>query len=317
MKKISKLLSTLVLILALSQTAFGQEDNFVYDSLDAWRYNEWQKLDSGIVSFIHAIYLGKFNNQDIDRVGIGTNRPLAKLHVMRKDVMGKEIAGVDATMKITSGNKTLHLEGNGIDTAVGTLYLNKNYDGNVSLVEGSGNVGIGTASPGARLDVNGQVQIRGGTPDTGKVLTASNANGLATWQALPANADNLGNHIATQNVQLNGNWLSGDGESEGVSVANNGKVSIGNGGTPISKMQFGSVGNGTSGSAGSTGTVNFPTSFPVTPIIFLNVQRPDIGSTSATHAFVTSVSGSSFSWQGAFGTDPGAVNRLSWVAIGP
>ena len=48
----------------------------------------------------------------------------------------------------------------------------------------NGNVGIGTAVPIAKLDVNGQVRITGGSPGAGKVLT-SDASGLATW-ALPS-----------------------------------------------------------------------------------------------------------------------------------
>jgi len=47
----------------------------------------------------------------------------------------------------------------------------------------NGDVGIGTASPGARLEVNGQVKITGGSPGADKVLT-SDAGGLATWQIL-------------------------------------------------------------------------------------------------------------------------------------
>lgn len=43
-----------------------------------------------------------------------------------------------------------------------------------------GKVGIGTTSPGAMLDVAGQVKISGGSPALGKVLT-SDASGLATW----------------------------------------------------------------------------------------------------------------------------------------
>ena len=39
--------------------------------------------------------------------------------------------------------------------------------------------------------------------------------------------DNLGNHTATQNINLNGNYLSGDGANDGVYVANDGKVGIG------------------------------------------------------------------------------------------
>ncbi|MEP6646158.1 MAG: hypothetical protein ABJC12_03650 [Saprospiraceae bacterium] len=42
-------------------------------------------------------------------------------------------------------------------------------------------VGIGTTTPTATLEVNGQVKITGGMPGANKVLT-SNAVGLATWQ---------------------------------------------------------------------------------------------------------------------------------------
>ena len=45
-------------------------------------------------------------------------------------------------------------------------------------------VGIGTTAPDAKLDVNGQLKIRGGVPGGGKVLT-SDALGLATWEHLP------------------------------------------------------------------------------------------------------------------------------------
>jgi hypothetical protein len=47
-----------------------------------------------------------------------------------------------------------------------------------------GNVGIGTTSPGANLEVAGQVKITGGAPGLGKVLT-SDAVGLASWQPPP------------------------------------------------------------------------------------------------------------------------------------
>ncbi|MBI2440209.1 MAG: tail fiber domain-containing protein, partial [Lentisphaerae bacterium] len=46
----------------------------------------------------------------------------------------------------------------------------------------NGNIGIGITAPGARLDVDGQVWIRGGDPDDGEVLV-SDANGLASWRA--------------------------------------------------------------------------------------------------------------------------------------
>jgi len=40
--------------------------------------------------------------------------------------------------------------------------------------------------------------------------------------------DNLGNHTATQNIKLNGKYLSGDGGNEGISIDNNGKITVHN-----------------------------------------------------------------------------------------
>lgn len=70
---------------------------------------------------------------------------------------------------------------------VGTLN-NNNYrvfnfnSGNDVLVldYSNDNIGIGTPSPTAKLEVNGQVKITGGGPGTGKVLI-SDATGLASW----------------------------------------------------------------------------------------------------------------------------------------
>ncbi|QQS59859.1 hypothetical protein IPN35_03250 [Candidatus Peregrinibacteria bacterium] len=39
--------------------------------------------------------------------------------------------------------------------------------------------------------------------------------------------DNLGNHTATQNIKLNENWLSNDGDNEGIAITNGGNVGIG------------------------------------------------------------------------------------------
>ena len=58
------------------------------------------------------------------------------------------------------------------------------------FISGSGDVGIGQSSPGARLEVAGQVKITGGTPAAGKVLT-SDAAGLASWTVLPASGCTL------------------------------------------------------------------------------------------------------------------------------
>ncbi|MBX2903916.1 MAG: tail fiber domain-containing protein [Chitinophagales bacterium] len=48
-------------------------------------------------------------------------------------------------------------------------------------IDKDGNVGIG-ATPSQRLDVDGNVRIRGGSPAADMVLTAIDANGNATWK---------------------------------------------------------------------------------------------------------------------------------------
>jgi subtilisin-like proprotein convertase family protein len=51
---------------------------------------------------------------------------------------------------------------------------------NIYQPAGSSNIGIGTTNPLAKLDINGQIKITGGTPGVGKLLE-SDATGLATW----------------------------------------------------------------------------------------------------------------------------------------
>jgi hypothetical protein len=49
-------------------------------------------------------------------------------------------------------------------------------------------------------------------------------------------ADNLGNHIADKNIQLNGNYLSNDGGNEGIRIDNSGNVGIGTS-APTEKLE--------------------------------------------------------------------------------
>ncbi|MBN1925389.1 MAG: hypothetical protein JW798_06110 [Prolixibacteraceae bacterium] len=58
-------------------------------------------------------------------------------------------------------------------------------------------------------------------------ITPDDENNTITIAAAGGVNDNLGNHTATQNILTNGQWISGDGENEGVFIMNNGKVGIG------------------------------------------------------------------------------------------
>ncbi len=83
------------------------------------------------------------------------------------------------------------------------------------LTVAQGNVALGSITPTAKLDVDGQIKIRGGTPGTNKVLT-SDANGLASWQtpSTLSEADTLQSvtgrgRTTDQIITTAGLWLRG------------------------------------------------------------------------------------------------------------
>ena len=77
----------------------------------------------------------------------------------------------------------------------------------------NGNVGIGVSNPSSELEVNGTIEA------TSFVGDGSGITGIA--------GDNLGDHEASQNINLNGHYLSGNGGSSGIFVSSMGRVGIG------------------------------------------------------------------------------------------
>lgn len=68
-------------------------------------------------------------------------------------------------------------------TAVGyNTFLSQS---NTVILGNGADVGIGTSTPGAKLEVAGQIKITGGSPGLGKALV-SDATGLASWQNVAA-----------------------------------------------------------------------------------------------------------------------------------
>jgi hypothetical protein len=134
------------------------------------------------------------------RVGIGTHAPEAKLHVYDNLT---NLRGGTSMFRLAAPQRpwiqwaAYDGAGSGIpdgfsmgietDATYGNMFV-LNYDnppglGNFTIMAftKSGDVGIGTIAPEAKLEVSGQVKITGGSPGTGKVLT-SDASGLASWQ---------------------------------------------------------------------------------------------------------------------------------------
>ncbi len=107
-------------------------------------------------------------------VGIGTSSPETKLEVLSTSQPQFQIT-------FNSANKVAFSRSGGdfrikVSDGTGTLQDRMTFDE-------LGNIGIGITSPGAKLEIAGQVKITGGVPGLGKVLT-SDSVGLATWETL-------------------------------------------------------------------------------------------------------------------------------------
>jgi hypothetical protein len=70
----------------------------------------------------------------------------------------------------------------------------------------SGNVGIGTNSPAAKLDVNGTVRIAGGNPGPGKVLTSTGSDGTATWGRAIVDVRAMGGFVGNSIPAVANTW---------------------------------------------------------------------------------------------------------------
>jgi|GEM_PF-2204766 len=108
-------------------------------------------------------------------------------------------------------------------------------------------VGIGTLSPDSSAVLDLQASDKGlliprltqtqrnaiSTPVEGLMIyQTDNTAGFyyhngSSWQSVGSGADDMGDHTATQNISLGSNYLSGDGDNEGVYVGSTGKVGIG------------------------------------------------------------------------------------------
>ena len=87
-----------------------------------------------------------------------------------------------------------------------------------NFIAGSTNVGISTWT---------NVAESADAPSDNDILVYDSATGLWTPEVSAVSGDNLGNHTATQILNMDGFFISGDGDTEGIFVQTNGSIGIG------------------------------------------------------------------------------------------
>lgn len=112
---------------------------------------------------------------------------------------------------------------------------------------GNVRIGTGTTAPTNALEVNGttvstKLKISGLASSTQKVLTVG-TGGQVSSTDVSTFADNMGDHIATQNINLNGNKIVGSSApTNGLFVGANGNVRIGAGsGNPGNALEVNGI----------------------------------------------------------------------------
>ena len=145
----------------------------------------------------------------LGKVGIGTSSPTSDITIVKgSPIISLERSTGDASLKfkLSGSNQEWVM---GAETAISSnefVIRNSTISppnlGYTFIITQQNNIGIGAINPTAKLDVDGQIKMRGGSPGVGKVLT-SDANGLASWQNLPVTPPNGNN-----NWLLTGNTLS-------------------------------------------------------------------------------------------------------------
>ncbi|HNG90190.1 MAG TPA: tail fiber domain-containing protein, partial [Saprospiraceae bacterium] len=146
------------------------------------------------------LHIGAINGNTVlqasgHRVGIGALSPDMKLHVE-----GEESNGVSTgTVKITSGEQNMILDGNEIDVPGGGLFLQNNSANRICMVTGGGSVGVGLSDPEYKMHVVGD-RIRLGNNNTPQAKTIDMRTDGAQVDIMASNAhlflgSNTGNTI--------------------------------------------------------------------------------------------------------------------------
>jgi len=149
-------------------------------------------------------------------VGIGTTSPTEKLHVKTSGVeiaKYETTATADLAIELANSQGSMFFGlGGGEQFGVGTT-SDLNGTGNLFIIEQGGNTGIGTTSPGAKLDVNGNMVVNSSGTDGGLEM--------GVW----ANSSSY-NFIGTKNMTGLEYAMIFDGTNTFVGAGNGGSLKL-------------------------------------------------------------------------------------------
>ncbi|GHC63049.1 hypothetical protein [Ulvibacter litoralis] len=211
-------------------------------------------------------------------VGIGTTDPNSLLHLKAPG------------FQIGDG---IHFETSGATGEDWYIYMNETDDLNfrndafetISFQKNTGNIGIGTTDPDAKLHVEGNLKLVDGTQAVGRVLT-SNADGLASWQDAVVDDGDW--------VTAGPNIHNGNGGNVGIGTASpSGTLHIKNTGTVVPALRIQNSSGATKFSVntngGTTIGINNTTGAPDNGLFVAGAVT--IGTTDFATGFALSVDG--------------------------
>lgn len=202
-----------------------------------------------------------------------------------QSIFGVESSGSATRFGVTQGNGTFAREGFWVGTydngeLTPSVGLNRTGSDMILLTDNTervrildnGNVGVGATDPTQKLDINGQIRIRGGTPGAGKVLT-SDANGVGTWEDVSSGGCSGVQTVSSNSFTVTGgvclvnvNWSNSSGTNRIITMPNPANHA---GETLLFYMRFG-AGSGSNFRSNSGSQLQTGTAGPTTDISIAN-----------------------------------------------